>query len=319
MLPLGVSMLWEKSIDPSTALRERFGFEGVDGVQAWVSSALAEHWQIGVARCTRIVVSDHNAIVWAETDRGPVVVKWSHGSFRFSALDATTRMLRALGERGVPVAMPVSSTVGSERVVIDAPAGALSVTVLPELTGQWLDTADASAVRSAGASLAQVHRAMRDLASDALPSIQTEVQPKKRIENWLSGQDRGFAPDASRRLGESLADLPELDESVQLVHNDFRAANILTENSRVVGILDFDEVRTDPAVLDLAKASVYLGTRFTEWRPIPASVRRSFRAGYEQVRPLSSAAAQWFDVLVLWHSLAAVSDENDSAGWVSEL
>ncbi|WP_032401734.1 phosphotransferase enzyme family protein [Rhodococcoides fascians] len=319
MLPLGVSMLWETSIDPSTALRERFGFEGVDDVEAWVSVSLAEHWQIAVARCTRIVVSDHNAIVWAETDQGPVVVKWSYGEFRFPALDASTSLLRALGEQGVPVAVPISLVGGHERVVIDAPAGALSVTVLPVLTGQWLDTADDIAVRSAGASLALVHRALSDLGSDAWPSPHGEVHVKKRIENWLSDRDRGFAPDASRRLGESLADLPELDESVQLVHNDFRAANILTENSRVVGILDFDEVRTDPAVLDLAKASVYLGTRFTEWRPIPASVRRSFRAGYEQVRPLSSAAAQWFDVLVLWHSLAAVSDENDSAGWVSEL
>ena len=51
-----------------------------------------------------------------------------------------------------------------------------------------------------------------------------------------------------------LARASDLDDQTQLVHNDFRAANILTRNSRTTGVLDFDDVAIDHRVSDLAKA-----------------------------------------------------------------
>jgi len=316
MLPFGLSMLWEAA-EPESALWDRFGFEGFDAVTGWVAMTLDETWGITVGGCSRLVISDHNAIVWVEGDHGDLVVKWSRARERFASLTASTRLLRTLAGRGVPVATPIVTVDGLDRVTLDGPTGALSVTVLPELTGDWLDVEDHVAVQSAGACLAEVHRGLQASRHDVSRMLTPIRGVKDRIEDWLAGEDRGYAPQASRRLTDLLSGLPELDDEPQLVHNDFRAANILTRDSRVVGVLDFDEVMVEHRVNDLAKACVYLGTRFTQWQPTPVAVRDTLRAGYESVRPLSPAEARCFDILVLWQGLQAIPGRNDPAGWAS--
>lgn len=317
MLPLGLSMLWEP-VEPDVALRKRFGFDSLGTVAEWVSTVLQETWGITVRGCSRMVISDHNAIVWVESNRGDLVVKWSRARERFTSLDASTRLLRTLAGRGIPVASPIATADGLDRVTLEGPSGALSVTVLPELTGDWLDVKDHAAVRSAGACLAEVHGALGASHHDVSPRS-ARAGLKERIGAWLADGDRGLAPEASRRLKDLLSGTPELDDEPQWVHNDFRAANILTRDSKVVGVLDFDDVMVEHRVNDLAKACVYLGTRFTEWRPTPTVVRRTLRAGYESVRPLGAAEARWFEILVLWQGLQAIPGENDPAGWASAL
>ncbi|GAA1530765.1 phosphotransferase [Kribbella lupini] len=270
---MGLSMLWER-VEPEQALRERFGFEGFEAVGAWVPGVLAEVWEIEVAGTARMVISDHNAIVWVDTDRGPLVVKWSRAQALFGQLEASARLLRVLDERGVSVAAPLQSTDGRERVVIDGPLGDLSVAVLPEITGDWLDITDEDAVHAAGVCLAELHNALSGYEDDRLPTT------NPRSETGLPPLD---------------------DDPKQLVHNDFRAANILTQGSKIVGVLDFDEIAWGHRVEDLAYASVYLATRFTGWGPTPPAVRQTLRAGYESVRPLSPAEDERYDDLVRWH------------------
>ncbi len=318
MLPLGLSMLWE-SVEPEAALKERFGFNSFGAVTEWASTVLDETWGITVRACIRMVISDHNAIVWVRSDQGDLVVKWSRARERFARLDASTRLLRTLGGRGIPVASPVATVDGLDRVTLEGPSGALSVTVLPELTGEWLDVEDHAAVWSAGACLAEVHHALGAGDHDMSPMSVRAKGLRERIDDWLADGDRGLAPAASRRLKHLVSGAPELDDEPQLVHNDFRAANILTRDSKVVGVLDFDDVMLEHRVNDLAKACVYLGTRFTEWRPTPTAVRQTLRAGYESVRPLSPAEARWFEILVLWQGIQAIPGENDPAGWASAL
>lgn len=318
MLPLGLSMLWE-SVEPNAALEKRFGFESFAAVSDWVSQTLARTWGITVSECSRMVISGHNAIAWVQTSSGRLVVKWSRAVELFPKLDASTQLLHTLGAQGLPVAAPIAALDGLARVSLDGPAGTLSVTVLPELTGDWLDIADQSAVHAAGASLADIHRALSDSHLKASFSPPRGQRLAERIADWLAEGDRGFAPAASRQLAESLPQMPKLDDQPQLVHNDFRAANILTQGSQVVAVLDFDEIAIEHRVHDLAQASVYLGTLFRDWGPTPAAARQALRAGYESIRPLTSAEAQWYDVLVLWHGIRAIPDEYDTAGWADQL
>ncbi|WP_204920400.1 phosphotransferase enzyme family protein [Microlunatus panaciterrae] len=312
-------MLWEEAVEPEAALRTRFGFDGFASAVHWISSALKDVWAIEVVDCGRLVISDHNAIVWVDSSHGPLVVKWSSAWDRFASLAASARLLRRLDRRGLPVAAPIAAEDGQVRVVRDSPLGTLSVAALPEVAGAWLDVEDDAAVRAAGASLAELHGALRGYADDGLPSV-TEVEALNgQIERWLATGDRRWAPSASARLKGLVTDLPPLDDGMQLVHNDFRAANILTRESKVVGVLDFDEMALDHRVNDLARASVYLSTRFTDWRPTPDSVRRELRAGYESVRPLEPAEDRWFDALLLWHAIRAIPEESDPAGWAEAL
>jgi Ser/Thr protein kinase RdoA (MazF antagonist) len=308
-------MLWE-GVDAERALRERFGFDGLAAVGRWVADVLGRTWGIGVTGCSRVVISGPNAIAWAGSDHGRLVVKWSHERSRFAALEVSTLVLRRLDEQGIPVAAPFAAADGRPRAVVDGPSGPLSVAVLPEVDGTWLDVADETAVRAAGACLARVHAALGTVAPD--PAVPVRPQP---IEDWIgvwsAHGDHGLAPEASRRLAAMVAVAPELADTPQLVHNDFRAANVLTRGPVVVAVLDLDDVVVDHRVHDLAKACTYLGTRFTDWRPTPAPARRALRAGYESVRPLTAAEARWFDILLVWQGLMAIPGEHDPAGWAS--
>ena len=252
-------MLWERD-EPTEALRRRFGFDGSAAVVDWVSSTLSRVWAIEVQAVPRIVISDHNAIVWVESSRGPLVLKWSRAQDRFERLEAAARLLTWLDGQGLPVAAPIAPAHGPARARVEGPVGSLSVVLLPELEGVWLDVTDDTAVRAAGTALAQLHNAMRDYADDRCRPDTAAVSVTDRLEHWLTDGDRGLAPAASTRLRELLAGLPPLDDRFQLVHRDFRAANILTHASSVVGVLDFDEIRWDHPLMDLAQASVSLRT-----------------------------------------------------------
>lgn len=317
MLPAGLSMLWE-STAPDDALSERFGFATVDDAAAWCSDLLRDSWGLAVEGVGRVVISSQNAIVWASTDRGDVVVKWSRAVGEFARLDASTRLIRMLADRGFPVAPPFSSLRGDDRVVVAGPVGELSVAVLPELQGHWLDVADHAAVRAAGAALAEMHAALA--TSDVDPALAMEpIDWRARVLTWI-GETRGdFAPAAVARLAALLDSARELESEVQLIHNDFRAANILTHESRVVGVLDFDDVAVTQPVYDLAKASVYLGTLFTDWGPASADVRRALRAGYESVRPLAAREERWLDILTLWLGLLAAQTQPRPEAWLAVL
>ncbi len=169
MLPLGLSMLWEP-VEPLDALRQRFGFDDFDAAAKWAAIVLDETWGIAVAECSRIVISDHNAIVWVDTDHGHLIVKWSRARERFAGLDFSTRLLRAVSGHGIPVARPIATAHGLVRVVLDGPSCALSAAVLPEVTGDWLDVNEPAAVEAAGVCLARVHRALAACGRDVPPT-----------------------------------------------------------------------------------------------------------------------------------------------------
>lgn len=142
---------------------------------------------------------------------------------------------------------------------------------------------------------------------------------RRRIETWLELGDAGNAPAASVRLRDQIASLPQIDAEPQLIHNDYRASNVLTAGSEILAVIDFDEVAWDYCVNDLANAFVLLSTRFTNWQPTPASVRATFLEGYQSVRPLTPLEHQWLQALVLWRGITAIPPGDDPAGWANAL
>lgn len=302
-------MLWETA-DAEHALRERFGFDGLDGAARWLGAVLAEHWGLAVQNVPRLTLSDRSAIAWVRTDLGRLIVKLSCAQERFGRLAATTRLLADLGLPGVPVAAPLPDRGGRVRVETDGPSIPLSLAVLPEVDGAWLDVDDLGAVHAAGACLAAVHGALGDADTAALSPVAPSPLPG-RVSTWLSARDPGRAPTASAHLAGLVAELPAPSDAPQLVHGDFRAANILVENGRVAAVLDFDEVRLDHRIADLAQASTYLATLFRDWGPTLAPARSALRAGYESVRPLDELESRWLDALTLWMGIAAITPQDD--------
>lgn len=258
-------MLWE-TVDAEQALRERFGLRGRADATRLLTARLAEHWGLSVQALPRLTLSDHNAIAWVSSDHGPLVVKVSSAQDRFALLAASTRLLTELAARGIPVPAPLPSRDGPVRLEVDGPSGPLSLAVLAEIPGDWLDVSD---------------------------------------------RDPGRVPAASDRLAELLTGLPAPEDPPQLIHGDFRAANLLVRDSGIAAVLDFDDVRLDHRIADLAQAATYLATRFRGWGPTPLSARAALRAGYETVRPLDPLGSRWFETLTLWMGIAAIPPQDD--------
>ena len=313
-LPPGLSLLWE-SADEHTALRERFGFEDLGHATGWLAATLRERWGLRVRSCRRLTISDHNAIAWVRTDRDELVVKWSREERLFPRLEATTGLITSLADQGIPVAAPLPARDGAVRVVTDGPIGPLSIAVLPEIDGTWLDVTDLDAVRSVGTCLARMHEALGGLELPVLEGPPPRA-PRERVRIWLEEHDHGRATSASARLAALVQDVPDLVDTPQLVHGDVRAANLLMQGGQVAAVLDLDEVRVDHRIAELAQTSVLLGTLFRDWRPTPGSARRALREGYEQVRTLGEVERGWLEALTLWIGLASIPAE-DAAPWIA--
>jgi Ser/Thr protein kinase RdoA (MazF antagonist) len=152
-----------------------------------------------------------------------------------------------------------------------------------------------------------------------------EVEPgqsldlRQRIEKWLELEDVGMAPTASARLRNQIVSLPQIDSEPQLIHNDYRASNVLTAGSEILAVIDFDGVAWDYCINDLANAFVFLSTRFTNWQPTPTSVRDTLLEGYQSVRSLTRLEHQWLQALVLWRGIKAIPAGDDPAGWANAL
>jgi homoserine kinase type II len=313
-------MLWER-VDPQAALRDRFGLDGFDEAVLWLTKVLAEVWDVDVEACERILISDHNAIAWIRSDRGAFVAKWSRAEEQFVRFAAAADLINALHQRGVPVAPPLASVDGRYREIVSSEASRLSMTVQSTVDGQPLDTGNETTVRAAGACFAELHAALALHPDHRLIGSEpnSPVDLRQRIEQWLEEDDSRIAPAASDRLREQLSALPPIDTEPQLIHNDFRSTNILAVDTEIVAVVDFDEIAWDYALCDLARALVFLNTRFTDWDPTPAHVRRAFLAGYESARPLTPLEAQWLHALVLWRGIGAIPPGPDPAGWASAL
>lgn len=311
-------MLWE-STEPRSALKNRFGLDSFEDAGSWLTKVLAEAWAIDVRACDRIIISGHNAIAWVRTNRGTLVAKWSRDQDQFAKLAATADLIQALHKQGVPVAPPLASVDGQRRVI----TGSFSITVQPRIDGELLDTTADTSVRKAGACLARLHGALATQRDSRLTGLGRQtggsLDLRRRIETWLQHEDTGRAPTASARLRDQITSLPQIDSEPQLIHNDYRASNILTSGSEIIAVLDFDEVGLDYCVSDLANAFVLLSTRFTNWGPTPAKVRDALLDGYQSVRPLTPLEHKWLQALVLLRGIQAIPPGDDPAAWASAL
>ncbi len=165
--------------------------------------------------------------------------------------------------------IPVAAPIASRDGRLRVEREGYSLGLYPLVGGDLLDVGDAGQVEAAGRMLARLHEA-------------------------LAAYPRAFG-------GSSM--LPNR----QLVHGDFRSANVLHDGSGITAVLDFEEVTSSSRVSDLAKATVLLGTRYHDWGATSRETRDSFVTAYSDVVPLTSAQRD-----ELHHSITTVLDH---FGW----
>jgi homoserine kinase type II len=198
-------MLWETA-DPTEQLTRRFGFLDGPSAVGWVADSLQRQWQLQVTGCDRLVISAWNAMAWVTADDRRLIAKWSALPQLFANLLDAARVTTWLERCGLPVAAPIPAT--DDRLLVEVPTQAEGhvharrplgesralLGVTPVVDGDLLDSDDLGQVTDAGQMLAAVH--------EALAAYPDEVGGRRP-----RGQE-------------------------QLVHNDFRSANILHDGAR---------------------------------------------------------------------------------------
>ena len=147
--------------------------------------------------------------------------------------------------------IPVAAPIPANDGRLRVELSHVSLGVFPVIDGDLLDVGDPAQVAEAGQMLATLHHA-------------------------LAAYPRLIGGGPSTRCD-------------QLVHNDFRSANILHDGTNISAVLDFEEVTYRTRVADLAKATVLLGTRYRNWSPTSQLVQEAFVAAYRDRAPLTSA------------------------------
>lgn len=307
-----VEMLWEAH-DPHRALDSRFGLSDGESAGRWVAAMLAEHWGVRIHACERIVISDHNALAWVATPSRRLLAKWSVVRERFPRLSEMARLTPWLEGKELPVSVPVPARDGRLQVEVDG----VSMSLQRVIDGDLLDIDDPDQVTAAGAVLARLHDALA--AYPHAEKVATPAGPPDplgaRITGWLVAAAEQLPTATRDTLRRLVGDAPPDRLPTQLVHGDFRSANVLCAGRQVTAVIDFEEARFDHCIVELARSAVMLGTRFRNWGPVSAEVRATFLSGYESVRRLTPLEAGWWDTLVLWTTLALVPPGDDPTGW----
>lgn len=307
-----IEMLWEPD-DPSQVLQTRFRFADPAAAAAWVADTLDEHFGVQVKACERIVMSDHNALAWVATPDGPMVAKWSADPERFARLAALAELTAWLDERCIPVSAPVPSLDGRVQVEV----GTRSIGLQRRIGGDLLDVDDMTQVHEAGVTLAHLHQVLAAYPNtEQIPSLHAPSSAlHEQVTEWLATCPQQVPAPAKERLRTLASNAVCAALPVQLVHGDYRSANILCAGPDVTAVIDLEEARLDHRVVELARSAVMLGTRFHDWGPVPAVVREALRSGYESQHPLTDAESSWWEALVLWYSLLLIPDGEDPTGW----
>jgi len=296
-------MLWESS-DAQVALTQRFQFASVAAASDWLIKIISDTYGVRVTSVDRLVISSFNLLAWLTTTDGPLIAKCCAFVRAHDWLANVGELLAWLEQQQLPVSVPVAASTGERQVLRDH----LSIGVQRLMTGELLDPTQLEQAQTAGIILAQLHQALAvypratDFArQDSLPTLAENIQA------W-GATKAATRPDVAlvagrKALMQSLqsGELSELTS--QVVHHDYRAANILWQAGKITAVLDFEDLRWSYRVNDLAWAAVHLGTRFHHWGPISEEVHAHFLAAYTSRHPLTAAEQTWLPVLMLWHSL----------------
>ena len=295
-------MLWE-SIDAHVALRQRFQFTSAEHATHWLMQTVAHTYALSVEAVDRLVISSSNLLAWLSTPNGPHIAKCCALASAHDWLSNVADLLVWLEQCHVPVSVPLPTPTGQRQVR----CAHLTLNLQRVISGQLLDPTHLDQAHTAGIILAQVHaalaaypRASDFITTSPIPSLDAIVR------EWV--EQNGSRPsnpafDTSSRALQQLQTslLPKL--AIQLVHGDYRAANILWDTGKISAVLDFEELRWGYRVNDLAWAAVHLGALFHQWGPVSAEVHATFLGGYEAILQLSGDERVWLPILLTWHSL----------------
>jgi len=230
----------------------------------------------------------------ADTPSGRYLIKRRDPLFSdFARIQAEHAAQSALQSAGLPVPAPVAATDGTTILVI---GGAL-YEVLPMVdAGTWPGTP--AAAREAGRILARMHLVLATLPlppGEPPPGAGQALRALDHLGRALPSSRP--AVDRLRHDLETASEVAARPRPIQPIHGDFHPGNTLWRGDTLAAVLDFEHMRSGPALADAAIASLHFsldraGSDPGAWPDAPNLDRLTqFWAGYRLLRPLARAEA----------------------------
>jgi Ser/Thr protein kinase RdoA (MazF antagonist) len=223
------------------------------------------------------------------------------------------------------VPVPIRTTSGETFIVVEAEGRSLNAALLPRIVGQAMDRQNLDQIQSAGFALASLHHQLAKFDPQgkfarlplwgALDRIHPQVSDPLNVVQILSLglEEQGRL---SQLLSEAIEPAPHLYATlpIQTIHADYITPNILVENDRVVGILDFEFATRDLRLLDYLSSLDQFASfpwkdaRFEE-------IVRAFSMGYRACSSLT--VAEMKAAIAVW-KLQRASSLVYWTGWLLE-
>ncbi len=300
------TLLWEAE-DANRALTKRFQFASADDATRWLVDRVGDVYPVRVISIDRLVISSANLLAWLTTDAGHLLVKCCALVSFHQRLQNVATLLHWLAQRGIPVSVPLLTHMGEGQIICDH----LSLGVQRVIAGDLLEPTQRGQAQAAGVTLAYLHNALARYphAADFTPPAPM-ASLKTMIQTWADKKGAALVdPELVAGLNAIEQRLPSLGEdklATQLVHNDYRAANLLWHDDQIAAVLDFEELGWGYRLYDLTWAAIHLGTRFHHWGPVAPEVHKAFLDSYTAIHPLTATEQAWLILLLTVQSINLV-------------
>ncbi len=296
-----------------------------------VKQVISERWSFLVeATFEPTRQGSNNATYFVYTADNQFVLKLYAATTETTQIQYEHSLLTFL-QHTVPFAipMPIQAACGKTLIPLEVGGRLLNAALLPRLVGQPVDRQNLNQIQAAGFALAQLHNQLvkfdpqGQLAKlpfwGALDRIHPQVRDPLSIPQILN---LGLAEQLrfSQILHEAIATAPHLYATlpIQTIHADYITPNILVENERVVGILDFEFATRDLRLFDyLSSLDQFASFPWKEFQF--ADIVRAFSNGYRAcssltVAEMNGAILVWklqrASALVYWTGLLITGKES---------
>jgi homoserine kinase type II len=218
-----------------------------------------------------------------ETTQGRFVLTLFEGRTDAASLPFCLGLTDHLAEAGFPAARPRRDADGQWIGELNGRSAA----IVDWLNGAWLRAPSADELKQAGAALARLHLSARDFGvrrANPVGPAQWRALLGRSAQGAVSPEDLALVAGCAEAL--SRVDDPFADDLPSgPIHADYFPDNILFENGKLSGVIDFYFGCDGPFAYDLAIALTAWGFD-GDGREI-AGAAEAFRRGYETVRPLT--------------------------------
>lgn len=237
-----------------------------------------------------------------ECPAGSYILRIYKPGARSERISYELAVLEALRPQPLSFAVPAPlPALNGERVVHMAGAGpATLVPVIPGTHPVWTDLGQ---VRAAGAALGELVGALARIQVAKPACISSYGQLDRIHARFPNPVTDVAALGIDARLVNMVRELQEAAPSlyrtlpVQVVHGDFVKVNLLADQERITGVLDFENTCEDVRALDLASGLAACGNG--RWgTPEAWEAMEAFVRGYVSTHELTEAEAEALPLLI---------------------